>query len=236
MLEIRSNRFEVRMMDTLQSDTKPQTFLIVDDHESVLGGTIDVLKKHYPTTIMAAAQTLISAQAHLDRGQPDLMLIDLSIPKSPGNAAQTENGIQFLRQAMQRYLTLNIVVQSAYSKALVRLKPVINAHEGGFTVADKSLPLQEMLTRVNWALKGVVCTPREMRTGLELKREWVQVLKLAFEEGLQDRAIATRIGVAERTVRHYWARVHNALGIYPEDNKNMRIQTEIQARKEGLID
>lgn len=224
------------MMDTLQSDTKPQTFLVVDDHESVLGGTIDVLKKQYPTTIMAAAQTLVSAQEHLDRGQPDLMLIDLSIPISPGDAAQTENGIQFLRQAMQQYSALNIVVQSAYSKALVRLKPVINAHEGGFTVADKSLSLQEMLTRVNWALQGVVCTPKEMRTGLELKREWVQVLKLAFEEGLQDRAIATRIGVAERTVRHYWARVHNALGVYPEDDKNMRIQTEIQARKVGLID
>ena len=223
-------------METRQSDQKPQKILVVDDHEAVLSGVVNILKKHYPTTEIVTAQTVMSAQQQLEHTQPDLMLTDLSIPKSPGEMAQTENGIQFLRQSMQQYATLNIVVQSSHAKALVRLKPAINAHEGGFTIADKSLPVQEMLIRVNWALQGVVCTPREMRTGLELKHEWVQVLRLAFEEGLQDKAIAESIGVSERTVRHYWTRVQDALGVYPEDDKNMRIQTEIQARKEGLID
>ena len=223
-------------METRQSDQKPQKILIVDDHESVLSGTVNFFKKHYPATEIVTAQTVMSALQELEQVQPDLMLMDLSIPKSSGDSAQTDNGIQFLRQLMQQYSALNIVVQSAYAKTLVRLKPDINAHEGGFTIADKSLPVQEMLIRVNWALQGVVCTPREMRTGLELKHEWIQVLRLAFEEGLQDKAIAERIGVSERTVRHYWTRVQNALGVYPEDNKNIRIQTEIQARKEGLID
>ena len=223
-------------METKQSDQKPQKILIVDDHESVLSGVVNILKKHHPATEFVTAQTVMSAQQHLEQTQPDLMLTDLSIPKSPGDAAQTETGIQFLRQSMQQYSTLNIVVQSAHAKALVRLKPVINAHEGGFTIADKSLPVQEMLTRVNWALQGVVYTPCEMRSGLELKHEWVKVLRLAFEEGLQDKAIAERIGVSERTVRHYWNRVQNALGVYPENDKNIRIQTAIQARKEGLID
>ncbi|MCG8364267.1 MAG: response regulator transcription factor, partial [Pseudanabaenales cyanobacterium] len=167
-------------METRQSDQKPQKILVVDDHEAVLSGVVNILKKHYPATEIVTAQTVMSAQQQLEHTQPDLMLTDLSIPKSPGDMAQTENGIQFLRQSMQQYATLNIVVQSSHAKALVRLKPAINAHEGGFTIADKSLPVQEMLIRVNWALQGVVCTPREMRTGLELKHEWVQVLRLAF--------------------------------------------------------
>ncbi|WP_243146918.1 hypothetical protein [Scytonema sp. UIC 10036] len=77
---------------------------------------------------------------------------------------------------MQEHPTLNIVVQTAESRALKRLKPAISLHEGGFTVADKSLPMNEMLNKVKWALDGVFYTPLEMRSGLEVKPEWLEVL------------------------------------------------------------
>ncbi|MEQ8960318.1 MAG: LuxR C-terminal-related transcriptional regulator, partial [Coleofasciculus sp. C2-GNP5-27] len=109
-------------------------------------------------------------------------------------------------------------------------------HEGGFTIVDKSLPLKEMLTKVDWALQGVVYTPKEMRTGLEVKPEWLELLTLAFQEGLQDKAIAQQMNIAERTVRHYWTKVQDALGVYPEPGKNIRIQTQMRAKEEGLID
>jgi hypothetical protein len=41
---------------------------------------------------------------------------------------------------------------------------------------------------------------------------------------------------AERSVRTYWTKIQDVLGVYPEEGKNMRIQTEIRARQEGLID
>jgi DNA-binding NarL/FixJ family response regulator len=118
----------------------------------------------------------------------------------------------------------------------VRLKPAIDTHQGGFTIADKNLPMKEMLTKVDWALKGLIYTPRDMRTGIEVKPEWLEVLRLAFKEGLQDKAIAEEMNVSERTVRHYWTKVQDALDVYPETGKNIRIQTEIRAREEGLID
>jgi hypothetical protein len=37
-------------------------------------------------------------------------------------------------------------------------------------------------------------------------------------------------------VRHYWTKVQDVLGIYPEEGKNIRLQTELRAREEGLID
>jgi hypothetical protein len=37
-------------------------------------------------------------------------------------------------------------------------------------------------------------------------------------------------------VRHYWNKVQDALGVYPDEGKNIRIQTQIRAREEGLID
>ncbi|MGJ3248162.1 MAG: DNA-binding response regulator [Elainellaceae cyanobacterium] len=213
-----------------------QTFVVVDDHESVLGGTVSALQKAYPDVHMVTAQTAKEAEDQVATRKPGAVVMDLSIPYSVGDTAQTETGIQLLRTLIQQYPTLNIVVQSAHVRSLVRLKPMIDTHEGGFTIADKSLPLKEMLTKVDWALQGLIYTPREMRTGLEVKPEWLEVLVLAFQEGLQDKAIAERMNVSERTVRHYWTKVQDALGVYPDEGKNIRIQTEIRARDEGLID
>ncbi|MCY7277363.1 MAG: response regulator transcription factor [Phormidesmis sp. CAN_BIN44] len=213
-----------------------EKFLVIDDHESVLNGTVEGIKRQYPTADIQTAQTAQAASQWMEQSQPDLLVMDLSIPNMLGDVAQTETGIQLLKNLMQRYPTLNVVVQSAHVRSLVRLKPIINNHEGGFTIADKSLPLHKMLELVDWALKGRNYTPREMRTRLELKHEWVEVLKLAFHEGLQDKAIAERINVAERTVRHYWTKIQDALEVYPEEGKNIRIQTELRARQEGLID
>ena len=39
-----------------------------------------------------------------------------------------------------------------------------------------------------------------------------------------------------RTMRQYWEKVQDVLGVYPEDGKSLRIQTEKRAREEGFID
>lgn len=212
--------------------------LAIDDHELVLGGTIGVLQRQYADAEMLTAQNARDALEQVARVQPDLVVMDLSIPENPGAIARTDTGIQLLRTLMQNYPTLNLVVQSAHIKTLVRIRPEIDAHKGGFTVADKSLPSQEMLTRVNWALQGLTHTKdiKGMQAGLEVKPEWFAVLTLAFGEGLQDKAIAERMCVSERMVRHYWTKLQDVLGIYPEEGKNIRIQTEMRAREEGLID
>lgn len=211
-------------------------FLVVDDHESVLNGTVDGLKRQYPGVEIQTAQTAQAAHDWIKKGQPDLLVMDLSMPDVPGAPAQTDTGIQRLKTLMQEYPTLNIVVQSAHVQSLVRLKPAISDHEGGFTIADKGLSLLEMLKLVDWALNGVNYTPKDMRSRLELRHEWLDVLKLAFHEGLQDKAIAKRMNVAERTVRHYWTKIQDALEVYPDEGKNIRIQTEMRARQLGLID
>lgn len=223
-----------------QENSEPANLkiLVVDDHELVLGGTLDVLKRQYPNAEIVTAQNAQNAQEQVERFHPDLVVMDLSIPEKRGVTAKTDTGIQLLRILMQKYPNLNLVVQSAHVRTLVRIQPEIDAYKGGFTVADKSLTSKEMLTRVNWALDGLTHTKdiKGIQAGLEVKPEWLTVLTLAFDEGLQDKAIAERMCVAERTVRHYWTKVQDALGVYPEDGKNIRIQTQMRAREEGLID
>lgn len=217
-------------------NSNPQKILVIDDHESVLYATTNVLKQQYPEAKIVEAQTIKSALKQLENVNFDLVIVDLAMPETMGGTAQTNNGIQLLKILMRQYPNLNIVIQTASPRALVRLKAAISNHEGGFTVADKSLPMSEMLTKVDWSLKGLQNTPREIRSGLELKPEWLEVLQLACKEGLQDLPIAKKMNIGERTVRHYWTKIYDVLGVYPDEGKNLRIQSEIRAREEGLID
>jgi DNA-binding NarL/FixJ family response regulator len=213
-----------------------QTFVVVDDHESVLEGTCRVLQNEYPEAKIITAATADKVADIVKDENPTLVVIDLSIPEKPGEESKPDTGVQLLRSLLTNHPTLNVVVQSAHVRTLVRLKPTIDAHQAGFTIADKSLPSHEMLVKVDWALKGLLYTPPEMRTGLEVKPEWLDMLKLAFIEELTDKAISQQMNVSERTVRHYWTRVQDALEVYPDSGTNIRIQTYNKARKAGLLD
>ncbi|NEQ66375.1 MAG: response regulator transcription factor [Symploca sp. SIO2D2] len=210
--------------------------LVIDDHELILGGTINVLQQQYPEAQILTAQTLQSALEQLETFQFDLVIIDLSIPEAFRKIAKIETGIKLLQTIMKQYPNLNLVVLSSYVQALVRIKDEINEHQGGFTVVDKGLSSQEMLNRVEWALKGFTHTKDLKMLEGEIKPEWLEVLTLAFQEELQDRAIAERMHIPNRTVLHYWTKIRDILGVYPEEGKNLRIQTEMRAREEGFID
>ena len=220
-------------------DKEKPTILVVDDHELILDGTLDVLLRQYPEAKIITVQTAQDALYQVHKLQPDLAVVDLSISEQPGMTAQIDTGIQLLQKLMKNYPELNLMVQSSYVKALVRIRHEIDNHQGGFVVADKGLSKEEMLTRVNLALQLATHT-KDLGRKIEVKPEWLEVLRLAFEEGLTDKAIADRMVVAERTVRNYWTKIQDVLGIYPEyskkDGRNIRIETEIRARVEGLID
>jgi DNA-binding NarL/FixJ family response regulator len=217
------------------TDLNPLTILILDDHRLLLNGTIELVHDRFPSAHIISAQTVQEAQSHLTDSPFDLVIADLSIPKSADTTAHIEHGLDFLKALMQDYPLLNLMIQSSNIKSLIRLMPEIDAHQGGFTIADKSLPIEILLTRIDWALQGFTHT-KDLQTDLEVKPEWLEVLRLAFELGLQDKAIAQTLHKSERMIRHYWSKIQDALEIYPEEGKNMRALTQIRARETGLID
>lgn len=218
---------------------KKLSILVVDDHQLILTGTLDVLNREYPDANIFKAQTAKETLFLLQSHQFELIVMDLSIPNHQGETAEIDTGIKLLQILLKEYPDRNFMVQTSYVKALIRIKHEIDNHQGGFAIADKGLPETEMLMRVNLALHGATHT-KDIKTGIELKPEWLDVLRLAFEESLTDKAIAERMYKSERAVRTYWTKIQDVLGVYPEDckqyGKNMRIQTEVRSREEGLID
>ncbi|MEL7054514.1 MAG: response regulator transcription factor [Cyanobacteria bacterium J06588_5] len=209
--------------------------LIVDDHQLLLNGTVEIVKDLYPTGIIRTAQTAGAAIEQATEQQIDLAIVDLSIPESPGGSAQFETGLTLLQTLMKQFPDLNLMVQSSNVNALIRLMFDIDNHQGGFTIADKSLPVATFSTRLEWARQGLTYT-KGLQANLEIKPEWLEVLRLAFEEGLQDKGIAQAMYKSERMIRHYWTKLQNVLEVYPEPGKSMRTLIQIRAREKGLLD
>lgn len=227
----------LKSMPVMSRDTeqvKPK-FLVVDDHEAILEGTIPALKGKYPEAEVLTAQDAQTAHQQVVRYRPDLVIVDLCIPEKPHDSAHAEVGVQLLKTLMESTLAPNLVVLSTNVRPLVRLKPMINAYEGGFAAMDKSLPIKEMLRLIDVVLRGSIYLSPELRSRPEFDRKWLEVLRLKFQEGLTDKAIAEKMKVSDRTVRNYWIRLQDALGVCEEPGKELRIQMEIAARKIGLI-
>ncbi len=218
---------------------KKLDILVVDDHQLILTGTLDVLSNAYPEADIVKTQTAKETLSLIQSHQFELIVMDLSIPNQLGETAEIDTGIKLMQTLLKQYPNQNFMVQTSYVKALIRIKHEIDNHQGGFAIADKGLPEADMLMRANLALNGATHT-KDIKTGIELKPEWLDVLRLAFEESLTDKAIAERMYKSERAVRTYWTKIQDVLGVYPEDCKqygrNMRIQTEVRSREEGLID
>ena len=235
---VMSNFKEPQPSEDSSLERKP-SILVVDDHPTILNGTINVICSEHPEANILKTQTAQETLSSIQSHQFDLVVMDLSIPDRIGESAKIELGIQLLRNLLQEYPQQNFLVQTSYVKALIRIRHEIDNHQGGFAIADKALPENEMLMRVNLALMGAAHT-KDIKTGIELKSEWLNVLRLAFEESLTDKVIAERMYKSERSVRTYWTKIQDVLGVYPEDcrqsGKNMRIHTEVRAREEGLID
>ncbi|GAB4380384.1 MAG: response regulator transcription factor [Elainellaceae cyanobacterium] len=216
--------------------TSKQTIVAIDDHEMILSGIVNLLRHKYPEATIQIAQTRQAGEELISSLNPDLAIVDLAIPAQPGGKASAENGVGLLETLMQQRPTLNIAVLSANAAPIIRLKPQIDSHEAGFTVSDKGWAVEDIVKKVDMALEGGRYLPKEMKLRLELRPEWLELLKLAFQEGLTDKMIAKRMSVSEKTVQNYFHKVQDVLEIYPEEGQNLRIQTGNKAREAGLID
>ncbi len=212
--------------------------LIIDDHPLMLNSIKQLTADQFPAAQITTVNTANAAQQKLtaDSGDWQLVLADLSIPQDQHDSAKPETGLNLLRAIMQQYPDLNLMVCSSNIKVLVQLKHQIDNHQGGFTIADKSLAPAEIQKRMQYAADGIALT-REIRKGLELKPEWLNTLQLA-DQGLQDKAIAQKLNVTDRAVRHYWTKLQDVLEIYGKGDGqvNLRVLTLKKARDAGLID
>lgn len=232
---------------TAQAPASDVTFriLVVDDHEAILNGTVPALQRQYPTAEILTARDLAETQKLLrNHHTVRLLILDLSIPADTSEPAQRQVGLNFLKQALNSGAGPNLIVLSTNIQPVFRFRPVVNTYEGGFALLDKREPLANMLEATELALRGSIYWPK--KTGLndhffpagcvELDSRWVSALKLKFHQGLTDKAIAKKMKVSDRTIRNYWVRLQDSLGIPDDPDKDPRIEAWRIVYELGLVD
>ncbi|MBA4180322.1 MAG: DNA-binding response regulator [Anaerolinea sp.] len=202
--------------------------MLVDDHRVVRSGLEQLLASDAEFSVVASVGDGAQALACLDESQPDVVLMDLSMPVMGGVEATTA--------VLARRPEIRVVVLTSFSDR-TRILEALRAGAAGYLFKD-SEP-DEILRAVRAAARGG--SPLAPLAARELLGEFFQrtrasntisgrereVLTLVAK-GLQNKQIARALGISEKTVKAHLTSTFQRIGV--ED----RTQAALWAERHGL--
>jgi DNA-binding NarL/FixJ family response regulator len=185
--------------------------VVVDDHALVRAGIVELLATNGIDVVGQAADGE-EAVAVVGALRPDLVLMDLSMPRLGGTVAT--------RRIHERHPEVRIVVLTSYVDRTDVLA-ALDAGAVGYLLKD-ARP-QELLSGVRAAMNDGA--PLAPRAALEVLTAWRDVSEpselttreldvlILLGEGLPNKLIAQRLGIAEKTVKAHMTHIFEALGV-----------------------
>lgn len=189
--------------------------LICDDHAVVRAGLRLLLEKHSEFTLVGEAS---DAQESIDLAalsQPEVVLMDLSMPGVGGLAA-----IPMLLKVVPtiKVLILTVHEDEAYFFAALR------AGAAGYVL--KGVPASELIASLELVIQGGVPVPRNLgpklaadylgrtTTDKEALSEREQEMLGLIADGLSNREIAEKLSLSLRTVERHRSLIISKLGFH----------------------
>jgi DNA-binding NarL/FixJ family response regulator len=202
--------------------------LIADDHLVVREGLITMLQSTGEFEIVGQAVNGQEAIAQAEKLLPDVVLIDVQMPKV--------SGIEATYQISQRVPTTRVVILSTFDQDEYIYKG-IQAGAIGYLLKDSGL--DELMNVVRAAARGESLLPPRIATKLvarisvlpgqqHLTNREDEVLRL-LARGLRNKDIAEQLQITERTVKSHVASIIAKLGV------KSRTEALSQALREGLV-
>lgn len=192
------------------------TVFLVDDHEVVRRGLMDLLNSDPELEVIGEAGTVASAMAQIPALRPDVAVLDVRLPDG--------NGIELCRDLLSRMPDLRCLMLTSFTSDEAMLDAIL-AGASGYVVKDiKGLALAEAIKDVgagrslldNRAAAALMSKLRDTQTRtdpLADLTEQERVLLGLLGEGLTNRQIAERMFLAEKTVKNYVSRILAKLGM-----------------------
>src|SRR4029450_10096143 len=192
------------------------TVFLVDDHEVVRRGLIDLLSADAELEVVAEAGSVAQALARIPALQPDVAVLDVRLPDG--------NGIELCRELLSRLPDLRCLMLTSFTSDEAMLDAIL-AGASGYVVKDiKGMELAEALKEVgagralldNRAAAALMAKLRgasEHSDPLSGLSDQERVLLDLLGEGLTNTQIAARMFLAEKTVKNYVSRLLAKLGM-----------------------
>jgi two-component system response regulator DevR len=188
---------------------------LVDDHEVVRRGVAEVLEDDPGITVAGEAGSVAEALARVPAVRPDVVLIDMRLPDG--------SGADLCRELRDRVDGVRCLILTSYSEQEA-LEAAVRAGAAGFLLKQVRGPA---LVSAVWTVAsgGTLfdevgpAVPRSRGTGVAggdriglLTDQERTVLRL-IGEGLTNRQIGGRMGLAEKTVKNYTSHLLAKLGL-----------------------
>jgi DNA-binding NarL/FixJ family response regulator len=134
----------------------PRCVLLADSHANMLEAVRRLLEGTFASTVMVADErSLFEA---VDRMQPDLAVVDLSLPVS--------GGVNIVRSLLGRYPQLRVLVLSVHDEQAA-VSQALSVGAAGFIL--KRTAAMDLLTAVNAVLRGETYVSPMLQWRPELK-------------------------------------------------------------------
>jgi DNA-binding NarL/FixJ family response regulator len=204
---------------TEETSTETIHVLLADDHDLVRGGLKAALRGHPEFSVVAEARDGEEAIREAKRTRPDLVVMDVRMPRLTGIEACREIRAQ-LPETNVLMLT-SFADESAVMAAIVAgasgfmLKEVQTAEllEAMRTVGrgGKTLDATSSAAVIDQIRRGNVVT-EEDRLAQQLSERELRVLEL-IADGLTNREIGEQLFLSEKTVKHHVSDILGKLGL-----------------------
>jgi len=205
-----------RPHDHPRKGTAMVTVFLVDDHEVVRRGLIDLLSADPELDVIGEAGTVADAMARIPALRPDVAVLDVRLPDG--------NGIELCRDLLSRLPDLRCLMLTSFTSDEAMLDAIL-AGASGYVVKDiKGMELAKAIKDVgagrslldNRAAAALMATLRGDKARsdpLAGLTDQERILLDLLGEGLTNKQIADRMFLAEKTVKNYVSRLLAKLGM-----------------------
>ena len=189
---------------------------LVDDHEVVRRGLIDLLGADPELDVVGEAGSVAEAMSRIPAADPDVAVLDVRLPDG--------NGIELCRDLLSRMPELRCLILTSYTSDEAMLDAIL-AGASGYVVKDiKGMELARAVkdvgagrslldNRAAAALMSKLRDASEKQDPLSGLTDQERALLALLSEGLTNKQIADRMFLAEKTVKNYVSRLLAKLGM-----------------------
>jgi len=172
---------------------------IIDDHKVVADGIEEIVNKSDIAEMMSKAHSVKNGREMLKSVQPDVLLLDISMPDG--------NGIELCAEIKKQYPQIKILMLTSYSE-LAAITHALDAGADGYVL--KNSMSEEILEGIRITAKGgrFLCDQvsslmqKFEKRSPEFTRRELLVLRY-IKDGLTSTEIAVKLGLGFETVRSY---------------------------------
>jgi DNA-binding NarL/FixJ family response regulator len=200
--------------------------LLADDHKIVRIGLEQLLANYEDIELLASATDGAEAVALASELQPDVLLMDMSMPEM--------DGVEATRQVAMASPGTRVVVFTSFSDP-ERILDALDAGAIGYLLKDAEP--EELIEGIRAAVRGesplapkaasaVIAARTKVKPELSERESEVLVLIAA---GMTNKEIARRMGIAEKTVKAHLTNIFQRIGVRD------RTQAVLWAERNGLL-